>query len=417
MKVILPGYEATKKVLTANSYMLNKYLPSFDVYFLNYGDFDGKLYCGQYVSLDTVQVRGEIGWAKYVVKFLEKLDDKLIIFADGDFLITHLYHKQRYHTLLENMKIYSVGFMSYGYDPKRYSRAGAYAIWNREFLIEILKGCKTIWQFESRAVKHIIKYYDKKIIGWSPVIRYDRSSMISLKRGLGKTAVGEASDEDINYLTSKNYLPKKEDLIIDHPRINNPQISYDDARATSIDVLIELHDERMYTLAKGIKRSVERYRFVSDQLGEPCSVVDLGSGMGFGSLMMAELGHKVTSVDNYEKAIEHAKEFYPYEDGDYILADIETMDVPGYDVAVCLDVICHLKDPEKFISNLKVKKLAVSAMIDIDPEDGYMHWVRNNSILCYPTEQEFRDMFKGWKIINEFKQKNALTMYLERKLP
>jgi len=231
MKVILPGYELTKTILSANSYLINKYFPGFDVYFLNYGTFDGKLYCGQFVSLDTEQKGGANSWAKYTINYLETLDDDLIIFADGDFFITRPYDKEEYEKLLEDMKTYSVGFMSCGEDPKRFSRIAQYAIWDREFLLDVLKNCPdkiiSILKLESRGGRYINNLNKtSKIIAWRPVVNFDRRSAISQNRGKGKVAVGEMVEEDVNYLIKEGHLPSVKDLVLEHPRAGWPVIQY-----------------------------------------------------------------------------------------------------------------------------------------------------------------------------------------------
>lgn len=231
MKVILPGYEGTKKVLTANSYFISKYFPGFDTYFLNYGSFDGKLYCGQYISLDNEQIGGKKAWAKYTIEYLEKLDDEFIIFADGDFFITHSYNQLEYRNLLEDMKTCLVGYMSSEEDNKRFSRTAQYAMWKREFLLEVLKskeegGISSIWRFESRGARYINKLDEKsKIVAWRPVMRYDPHSSIAYRRNPGMVAVGEAMREDVEFLISQGYL-NRDELVLAHPRRGHKMIMY-----------------------------------------------------------------------------------------------------------------------------------------------------------------------------------------------
>lgn len=228
MKIILPGYEYTKKILSANSYFINKYIPGFDVYFLNYGSFDGYLYCGQFISLDYEQVGGAKSWVKYTIEYLEKLDDELIIFADGDFFITKPYNVENYNKILSDMDTHLVGFMSCGEDPKRFSRVAQYAIWNRKFLLEVLhrKEIRSILKFESCGGRYINGLNkEKEIIAWSPVVNFDRRSAISSGRAPGKVAVGEATDEDIEFLISQGHL-KRDELIMEISRHGHPIIDW-----------------------------------------------------------------------------------------------------------------------------------------------------------------------------------------------
>lgn len=225
MKIILPGYEGTKEILTANSYFINKYMPGFDVYFLNYGIFSGKLFCGQFISLDSEQVGGENGWAKYAKKYLESIDDELIIFADGDFFITSAYNRENYDKLLKEMETHLVGFMSCGDDPKRFSRVAQYAIWNRKFLIEVLNCPErifSIWKFESRGGRYINALNkQKEVVAWQPVVPYDPRSAISFHRHPGKIGVGKATREDVEFLISEGYLDRNK-LVIELPGHGKP---------------------------------------------------------------------------------------------------------------------------------------------------------------------------------------------------
>jgi hypothetical protein len=231
MKIILPGYEGTKKVLSSVSFLLNKYMPDFNVFFLNYGEFNGKLYCGQYVNLDTEQVGGARSWMKYVIKYLESIDDDLIIFADGDFFITEPYNQIEYVKLLKDMEKCLVGFMSSGANNKRFSRLASYAIWNREFLLEVLKnkkwgGISTIWKFESRGARYVNLINKKRnIIAWREVVSYNPYSSIAHRRGPGKVAVGETPREDVEFLISAGHL-NRDELVIEYTRANRPIINY-----------------------------------------------------------------------------------------------------------------------------------------------------------------------------------------------
>ncbi len=228
LKVILPGYEGTKKVLSANSYLVNKYLSNFNVFFLNYGEFNGKLYCGQYISLDTEQFGGKKAWTKYTIKYLESIDDELVIFADGDFFITQPYNKVEYEKLLKDMESHKIGFMSSGVDSKRFSRMASYIMWNRKFLLEVLKNskCNSIWRFESRGARYVESINkEKNIIAWREVVCYDPHSSLAYRRNPGKVAVGGVSREDIEFLISAGHL-NREELVLTHPRRGRPIINW-----------------------------------------------------------------------------------------------------------------------------------------------------------------------------------------------
>lgn len=71
--------------------------------------------------------------------------------------------------------------------------------------------------------------------------------------------------------------------------------------------------------------------------------------------------------------------------------------------------MCHLKDPKSFIDNkIKAKELIISAPINPNPNDGYTYRLHNLS------EQQFKDLFKDWCIIKEYRQRGYLILFLRK---
>ena len=92
MKTILVGYEGSKKVLAASSYLMNKYMPGeFEFFFLNYGDYTGQLVTGSYIALDVEQKGGPDAWSKYLVDYLSRVSDDFIIFIHLGFIFCLLF--------------------------------------------------------------------------------------------------------------------------------------------------------------------------------------------------------------------------------------------------------------------------------------------------------------------------------------
>jgi len=166
------------------------------------------------------------------------------------------------------------------------------------------------------------------------------------------------------------------------------------------------HEEQNDIIQRQIREAVKRYYFAMDCLANrDLWVADLGCGMGGGTYLIKSAGYNVAGFDKSEKAIAYAEKNYP---GEYHVLDLEEEDVEGFDIGVCLEVLCHLKEPQKFIDRLKVDELIVSAPIDPNPNDGYIYRLHNLS------QEQFEDMFKKWKIIDRFRQKKYLTLHLKR---
>lgn len=166
------------------------------------------------------------------------------------------------------------------------------------------------------------------------------------------------------------------------------------------------HEERNDALLRGNKLALNRYIFAIKCLGSQIKrIVDCGCGMGYGTKMMETSGHYVIGVDYSKEAIDYSSENYG---GNFQVLDLENDKLPESDVVVCLECLCHLKDPKGFIDKIKAKEIVVSSPINPNPNDGYP-WRKHNL-----KEREFKDLLKGWTIINELKQKGYLTIYAKK---
>jgi hypothetical protein len=249
MKIILMGHQESKKIILATSYLLKKYLPKnyFDVYFLNYGNFDKKLEIGTYVSLDQKQIGGSGSWCKYLKNYLLKINDKFIILGLDDFFLSKKINlkatldmfsflkkdnniigaklgttpSQRYwdYTLKKGSHIYIMK------NNASYPVSTQFTIWKRSYLIEILscykkyknfipiRKIKTSWEFENQGSEYVqAKFY--KIIGSkkAPWKYSERSALSFVYKN--KVNIFGLERKDKNTLINKKFL-KKKNLILD----------------------------------------------------------------------------------------------------------------------------------------------------------------------------------------------------------
>lgn len=213
MKIILAGHEESKKILPASSWLLNKYAKGFDIKFLNYGDYDGELFTGEYIKLDEEQKGGVKSWAKYIKDYLRTLcrtyKDHHIIFALDDFFI---------NDTMEDVyldKQLGLCNLSKEWDPnnKEYSCTAQYTIWNIQLLMNILGRVETPWEFELEGSKYLND--NNEIPLHKPVMSYSGESALS-SRHPGKVSVKGLKKDDVEELISKGYL-NREELIIGQP--------------------------------------------------------------------------------------------------------------------------------------------------------------------------------------------------------
>jgi len=234
MKTILVGYEGSKKILAASSYLLNKYMPGeFEIFFLNYGEYFGELSTGSYVSLDTKQTGGSNSWSKYLIQYLSTLDDEYIIFGLDDYLLSNRIDLDSYQDLLCYIKDdYSIAAAKLGISPSyrtsdyeilddhvyvlkkeaNYCATTQLCIWRRQFLLDVLSRVGTPWQFELLGSDYI-KGTGAKIIGSLKMpLRYPEPSSISSRHPEEISVFGNRF-EDIEECISLGYL-NEEHLIM-----------------------------------------------------------------------------------------------------------------------------------------------------------------------------------------------------------
>lgn len=201
MKILLAGYEGSKKILPASSWLLNKYLlnkKEFDIYWLNYGDYDGKLFIGKYVKLDDRQIDGMGGWSRYLYNYISQLKDKYIIFGLDDFFISNYVNYETY-LLLKGMlggdtvaaRLADITW----YPPIQincnddgicsskpnsdYLCTAQYTIWDRKKLLEILALDQSAWNFESIGSKYMKDHNYSFVAAYNNPFKYATTSALS----------------------------------------------------------------------------------------------------------------------------------------------------------------------------------------------------------------------------------------------
>jgi len=234
MRIILIGYSGSKKILSTSSYLLKKYMPNeFDIFFLNYGDYTEELAIGTYVSLDDEQRGGSNSWSRYLIEYLSKLTDDIIIFGLDDYLLSHPLDHSSYLDLVNRMiKDSSIGCAKLGISPSyrvsdydvvedpvymlngqaNYAATTQLCIWRRHLLIDVLSKINNPWEFELIGSDYIQKM-DVKVIGSLKIpLKYPEPSSIS-GRHPGKISVLGNQVDDIEKCIKLGYL-QEEDLIM-----------------------------------------------------------------------------------------------------------------------------------------------------------------------------------------------------------
>jgi glycosyltransferase involved in cell wall biosynthesis/SAM-dependent methyltransferase len=136
-----------------------------------------------------------------------------------------------------------------------------------------------------------------------------------------------------------------------------------------------------------------RYLFASE-FCEGKRVLDAACGTGYGSYILKILGAaEVIGVDSDPAAIELARRSYESAGLDFQVADVTARGLafPRFDVIASFETLEHLRDPERFLENVK-EWLAPGGLLLIScPHDARSPWVSPFHLRHY-TYQEFHSL-------------------------
>ena len=98
----------------------------------------------------------------------------------------------------------------------------------------------------------------------------------------------------------------------------------------------------------------KRYIFTLDKIYGK-NVLDIASGVGWGSYLMASAGANVLGLDASAEAIEYAKSVYSHKRLRFELTNgkIPTFDDRPYDVVTSFETLEHVNDPYSFLAGIK----------------------------------------------------------------
>jgi len=181
---------------------------------------------------------------------------------------------------------------------------------------------------------------------------------------------------------------------------------------------VPLHDgeRQVSSTVDGIRRDhTARYEWAANELPSGSRVIDLASGVGYGSYILAKAGHFPLAVDNSAEAIAFAGIHYKHQNIDRLVADARAFSAPvgtKFDAAVCFETIEHLQDPAPLLLSLRAAPLLLAS---VPNETAFPYHSGIAFHFRHYTRAEFESLLArtGWRVL-EFLSQEGKESDVER---
>jgi SAM-dependent methyltransferase len=124
-------------------------------------------------------------------------------------------------------------------------------------------------------------------------------------------------------------------------------------------------------------------------------VLDIASGEGYGSSMLAKVAEKVFGVDISVDSVSHARERYQEENLEFIVGSCDSIPLPDFsvDLVVSFETIEHHEKHEEMIREIK-RVLRPGGALIISSPDKYNYTVYPNFTNPHHVKELFEEEFK-----------------------
>lgn len=155
------------------------------------------------------------------------------------------------------------------------------------------------------------------------------------------------------------------------------------------------------TLAGIRKDHVARYEWAAKLLLAKSRVIDYACGVGYGTRILADAGHKARGYDQDAEALAYADQHYAAPGAQFIVGNGNAPGpLPESDVAICFETVEHLEDPRPLLKALR--RAAPVLLASVPNEDVFPYSPAPGVITAFHhrhyTKYEFRELLNecGW---------------------
>lgn len=146
-----------------------------------------------------------------------------------------------------------------------------------------------------------------------------------------------------------------------------------------------------------------RYRFAIKKAlhRESSSVVDVGTGTGYGAYMMAEAGLDVTAYEIDAAAIAYGEKHYSHPNLRRVEADIETLILDQVDLLTMFEIIEHSEQAPAFLERASHAAKMLIGSVPNEEVIPFTESLHRQHVRHY-TPDQLRDMLEahGWEVLS-----------------
>lgn len=236
IKVLLFGYQKSKRISSFSSYLISKYYKvGPDVVFLNYGKSPLLFGRHSYEKLRRKSLNTSRAWSYHLRSAISKLvTGEVFVLGLDDYFLSKPVNQVPYRNLLSHITANRdcvgaklglwTSFNRGTTEPienglYRVTRDSAWpvntqlTIWRKEFILDYLKDVDTPWEFELKGSNYYGGQLSQYIIGsYDPALSYPEPSALS-KRHPNRVSVFANQDQDIEFGIERGFF-KETSLIL-----------------------------------------------------------------------------------------------------------------------------------------------------------------------------------------------------------
>jgi len=142
------------------------------------------------------------------------------------------------------------------------------------------------------------------------------------------------------------------------------------------------------------------------------TVLDIGSGTGYGSALLAEVAKQVISFELDPAEVAGAKQHHQAGNIEFRCENLEKIDLPAADVACAFEVIEHLYDPKAFVARLKqaIKRYIIvsvpigETLIDVNGDPQAKGDWSHHSVFSTPHDLNSLFVDECWEVFYSFQE-------------